>query len=113
MKTKFREYFLSVLITAVCCCIMCAILFYTRNGTTESQATPKEPTKVFDPSTVQFGPKIQWLGYAVHAIPNPTPDSDHPLVLQVEPGIQIGLRSDGMIVWRALKQEMEETGEVP
>ena len=103
MKTKLIEVFVPILIAIACCAIVGAITLGVMNSNTKTAiATPiiEEPKIT-----------ITWLGYPIHAIPNPTPNPDQPLVLQVEPGIQIGLRSDGIIVWRLLKREPKQTEE--
>ena len=104
MKTKPIEFIIPILITIACCAIVVAITLGVMNSNTKSAI----PTPIIEEPQIT----ITWLGYSIHAIPNPTPDSDHPLVLQVEPGIQIGLRSDGTVVWKVIKK-IEEMEEVP
>jgi hypothetical protein len=58
---------------------------------------------------------ITWRGYLVYAVPNPEEDAENPLAMRTEGRVQIGLKSDGTMVWRALQQEPEpvQEGEQP
>ena len=90
------------------------ILVFEINKTINTEVIPVISDQLISDEVFQATEpvKFTWLGYPIHAIPNPTPDSDQPLVLQVEPNIQIGLRSDGTVIWRVIKKT-KETGEVP